>query len=539
MATNKILLDQAFRDFWQKIEQRKNFAIVRYGDGEYKIMQGVFVKAQEGWVAPNHITKLSTALHASLAVMDSNFHYAISCPCCDQAAYYWYSSRIQNNNITFANLFVNKNFIDFEKRFSKLERDAVVIANHKGINKRIGSLNIIKYYSVSDNCVKFWEENGENLIEKIASEFKNKKNLLFLVAAGPLSGPIIANLFQKNPDNCYIDVGSAVDFYIHDKITRSYQKRNSKYAQKNCWMFDPSDTKFDISVVVNLYKRPECLEKQLQALENQTLKPTKIMLFHDAVASGEPITLPSMLKDKFDIIEVATKNTGVWGRFKFAKQAKTNYVCVFDDDTIPGNRWLESCHYQMQHQEGLYGANGVIMINPEEYPLNFISFGWKNPNKKLLAVDFVGHSWFFKTKWLDSLFQAPKSIQELKICGEDMSFSYQLQKVLNLPTYVPPHPSRKYDLYGSLPGYARKFGSTKVALSACKHNTTLYNKAINILLQQDYKWQTVLQNKQASLKRICLMHKIIKSICGAIPFSNFRRIARASLLMRLLQKTKN
>ena len=82
------------------------------------------------------------------------------------------------------------------------------------------------------------------------------------------------------------------------------------------------------------------------------------------------------------------------------------------------------------------------MVRPDKYPKKIEHFGWQNPNRDLLEVDFVGHSWFFKKEWLDVLFQAPKSIQDLKICGEDMSFSYQLQKALNLPSFVP-HMAKK------------------------------------------------------------------------------------------------
>ena len=369
MSTKKMYLDKEFNTLWQKVQQGENFAFARYGDGERAIMQGIAVKARsDHWAAPNHTTKLSAALLDSLSVNDPNFYHGVSCPCCDREAYYWYNNRVKNKNLTFANLFVNKNYKHFQRQFNNLKRDAVVIANHRGKGNSIGNLNIIKYFSIDDNCIELWEEQGTNLIEKIKSEFKDCNDLLFVVAAGPLSGPIIASLFEQNPHNCYIDFGSSIDPFIHGKVTRRYQKGVGKFANRNCWMFNHYDTTFDISVVVNLYKRPHCLEKQLQAIENQSLKPAQIMLFQDAADSGSPITIPPDLKHRFDIIEISEKNIGVWGRFKFAKKAHSNFVCVLDDDTIPGKRWLESCHYWMQHHEGLYGARGVIMVRPDKYP---------------------------------------------------------------------------------------------------------------------------------------------------------------------------
>jgi hypothetical protein len=537
MVTEKVYLDKEFDRIWSKIENNDNFAFVRYGDGERKILTGSFVKAQEGWIAPNHKTELSKALQDCLEMNEKNFFHGISCPCCDRSSYYWYNSNLVcNKNITFANLFVNKNFSTFITKFEKLRRNTIVIANYRGINKTIGSLNILKYYPVSDDCIKFWDENGFKFIQDIKDDTKNLKDTLFLLAAGPLSGPIIAELYKENPNNCYIDVGSAIDFYVHNKNTRSYQKNNSKLSRRNCWMFDPSEVRFDVSVILNLYKRPECLEKQIEAIEAQSLKAREIIIFHDKVSTGEDVQFPTNLKKRFNLIEVAKKNKGVWGRFKFAQNAQSYYCCVFDDDTIPGTRWLESCHYHMQRKEGLFGANGVIMIEPKTYPDNFISLGWKNPNTSLCEVDFVGHSWFFKKNWLDILFKSPQSIKKLKICGEDMSFSYQLKKNKNIPTFVPPHPFYDYDFFGSLPKYARKYGGSKVALSASKENKILYNKAINILLNEDYYWENVLVKEKAKLRNIKYYNSLIQKLSGLVPIPRVRRSFRGYLLTKLLYK---
>ena len=41
--------------------------------------------------------------------------------------------------------------------------------------------------------------------------------------------------------------------------------------------------------------------------------------------------------------DLSNYNYGVWARFAYALNARTDYVCVLDDDTIPGNRWLGNC----------------------------------------------------------------------------------------------------------------------------------------------------------------------------------------------------
>ena len=96
-----------YKKYWNKIERGENFALVRYADGEFALMMGREVHAQEGWGAGNAQTSLGKALVDSLGVDDEKFIYAVSCPCCDSEAHYWYLQNIKSKNITFSNIFVN------------------------------------------------------------------------------------------------------------------------------------------------------------------------------------------------------------------------------------------------------------------------------------------------------------------------------------------------------------------------------------------------------------------------------------------------
>lgn len=458
---DKIFLNREFEKFWQKIENNENFALLSYGDGERAIMCGEHVKAQEGWESPAYLSKLGGVLLKTLTIDTDNFYYGISCPCCDRKAYYWYMTRIQSRNITFANLWVNGNYLKFYSRFKELKREAVLIANYRAKNCRIGNLKIVKHYEVGDDCISFWEEKGTQLLENIKNEFGNKNNLLYVVAAGPMSEPIIAELYKNNPDNCYIDFGSSIDTFIHGKITRPYMKGKSKYAHLNCWMYNPVKANFDVSVVLNLYKRPKNLPLQVKSIESQSLKPKEIILYQDG--TGDAVKIPTEIESKLDFIKIGKENKGVWERFKFADTyAKSEYVCIFDDDTIPGERWLENCHAEMMEREGLYGAVGVISKNKRYNDAMAFKVGWIKDTPETTRVDFVGHSWFCKKKWLKYLFEGTEELQKSKTCGEDMTFSYKLQEH-NINTYVPPQPSSNKELNGSLLGIS--LGTDENALS--------------------------------------------------------------------------
>lgn len=505
--SNIISLDSEFNQIWTRVKNHENITILRYGDGERSVMTGKSVTAQEGWQSPNFITSLGTELLNTLQLENDNVYYAISCPCCDRESYYWYSTRIQNKNKTFANIFVNANYQIFISEFEKLRRDAIFIGNYRASNKPIGNLNILKRYFISDDCFSFWDNKAAAMLEQIKQDFGHRNDLLYVVSAGPASEALIFELYNNNPNNSYIDFGSAIDKYIHDEQTRPYMDPMTPYAKQVCWMHDPQTTDFNVSVILNLYKRPKNLFLQLESLNSQTLKPKEIILFQDATTDNKKVAIPESLIAQFNKIEISPTNVGVWGRFKFAQNhADNELVCVFDDDTIPGSRWLENCHFEINKQEGLYGTIGIVMELPRNYPFkDYYRVGWDSPIDKSIEVDFVGHSWFFKKSWLTDLFQAPKEIQDLKFVGEDIAFSYMLSKQ-NIRTFVPPHPLGELDLYGSNPALAVKLGCGDEALSFNAKNIMNMQLAISIVCDD---WKTLAARCNwyvIYLKNVCKMH---------------------------------
>lgn len=223
----------------------------------------------------------------------------------------------------------------------------------------------------------------------------------------------------------------------------------------------------DISVVLNWYKRPHSARLQYNAIANQTLKPKNIFIWQNKgdLANFEPLD--------FDVANncataISNANFGVWSRFAYALNCRTKYVCIFDDDTIPGSRWLENCYNTIQTNNGLLGTIGVI-FNDLNYG-SYIRHGWANPNEKVEEVDIVGHSWFFEREWLGSYWR-DCDLPLHYLSGEDVHFSYCLQKFLGLKTYVPPHPRNDTSMWGSQYDSAMKLGVDNVAISCSYHNS--------------------------------------------------------------------
>ena len=192
------------------------------------------------------------------------------------------------------------------------------------------------------------------------------------------------------------------------------------------------------------------------------------------------------LRGYFDDIRVSEKNDGVWARFNYARSAKGRYICLFDDDTIPGSRWLENCYANMVEEEGVYGTIGIVITEKGKYPFGgHYRVGWGNPYSKKVEVDFVGHSWFFKREWLEYMFDGTEKYQDFKYAAEDMCLSVQCLK-RNIKTFVPPHPHGKLDFWGSNPETAERFGKVAGSVSLNRNNYILMNRAIRMLEEENW-----------------------------------------------------
>ena len=232
-----------------------------------------------------------------------------------------------------------------------------------------------------------------------------------------------------------------------------------------------------ITAILNGYKRPQFLEEQINAINNQTIKPSEIMLWQNN-SDGFAIDLTKNLTTA-----VSNKNLGVWARFAFALNAKTEYICIFDDDTIPGRMWFENCLNTMKSYEGLLGTIGLIYDTPTCYRPN-TRYGWDNPNDKVVKVDIVGHCWFFKREWLSAFWRELPPTNLITV-GEDMHFSYMIQKYLGLNTYVPPHPNHFKEMWGSIRGW--EMGTEKNALSFNQNNIVLMDTYHKDLVSRGFK----------------------------------------------------
>jgi len=219
--------------------------------------------------------------------------------------------------------------------------------------------------------------------------------------------------------------------------------------------FSPSPT---VTVVMNVYKRAANFEIQLDAIRGQTHPVNQILVWENGAQSPPPNNVKSFVTSR------STKNLGVWARFAFALNAKTDFVWIIDDDTIPGRGWLENAIHTFESTPGIIGSRGLRFHSKSSYVL-YDEFGPRNPSDQAQEVDIVGHNWIFPTAWLGEFWSELSNRYPSDLAGEDIHLSYAIGKHLGLGTFVPPHPASNTDLWGELPGKTHLDGTDDDAIS--------------------------------------------------------------------------
>jgi len=249
-----------------------------------------------------------------------------------------------------------------------------------------------------------------------------------------------------------------------------------------------------ITCVLNVFKRPQYFEEQLQSILNQTIPPTRIIVWNN----NPNINLSSYACENIIVIS-SSRNLGVWARFfSLYYLLSGEFVCVFDDDTIPGCNWFKNCLGTIKTHNALLGTIGVIYNEGNNYNV-LTRFGWDGPCERPTMVDIVGHSWFFRKEWISTLIKELPNIDiEHLTCGEDIHLSYVLQKYLNIPTIVPPHPESDTSLWGAFDREkSKEYGTHAQAISM---QPDFYSKFDTAFKQYVNKGFETINNKAAAIK---------------------------------------
>lgn len=226
-----------FEYFWSLIEKEENFTFARYADGEVMLMKGYQVSeitqafSIDKWKAPNILTKVGVELMLTLNHTESNYFYAISSKSDNVNDYQYLKENIKQteDKLTFANLWINGNYLSMKLKLCINKREVILICNEEAKIENF-PFNVTEIIPFPNDCINFWETNSVEFLDKI-NKFKDLNNQLFFISCGPISEIIIHKLYENNPNNTYVDVGSSIDEYVHGKLTRPYMDPSSFYSK--------------------------------------------------------------------------------------------------------------------------------------------------------------------------------------------------------------------------------------------------------------------------------------------------------------------
>ena len=237
-----------------------------------------------------------------------------------------------------------------------------------------------------------------------------------------------------------------------------------------------------VSVIMNVFRRGSNFDDQIAAIKSQTHRVSEILVWEN----GSDRSGFENSEDQSVWGARASKNLGVWARFAFALNTKSEFVWVIDDDSIPGPRWLESVLSEFSKSPGVYGSRGLRFYGTSSYSL-YEEYGALRNSSITEQVDIVGHNWVFPRDWLQYFWAEYGNAFPSDLAGEDIHLSYAVQKHLGLGTFVPPHPPSNLEVWGEVPNVAKLDGASNEAISKQPRSLKRFESAYSHYISLGFK----------------------------------------------------
>ena len=214
-----------------------------------------------------------------------------------------------------------------------------------------------------------------------------------------------------------------------------------------------------IVAVLGSYARPATLEPQVRSLLAQTHPPSEIWCWSNS--SGKAMDYDFALSVGVKIVRPLGLGFGYYARSAPAQLAWHHpYVCIMDDDVLPGRRWLEGC-IRILETEGprILSAAGFTIGDP--LVLNDrIWHGWgQGGNDAAVEVDVGGHNWVLPSYAIRPMFYEAPIIPH----SDDIHMAAMAKRVMGLRSFVAPQPRGDLSLWGTDPEFGRKWGEDENA----------------------------------------------------------------------------
>jgi len=228
-----------FEKFYNKIKNKEHFSFCKFSDGELYILKNQLLilgpnpehhsyqdNIDHKHFDPNLHQFYRQKLFDSLKYKSNNYYVGICAPSDygDSDFYFLKNESGQDEeHLTWANLFVNSNYISFMEKmipeFSQYE--IIIVCNEKSDLTKAPFYNkIIKDFRVGPNCII----NDYKLVNEIGDYVKNNniKGKLFIFCCSSLGNYLCQTLNQIEPENTYFDAGSTLNPFLGLSTDRGY-----------------------------------------------------------------------------------------------------------------------------------------------------------------------------------------------------------------------------------------------------------------------------------------------------------------------------
>jgi hypothetical protein len=211
-----------YRAIQTALEQKRKFAFVRFGDGEWTLLKGRPYKSASGWTTKGSVWLEGELMRSLCANLDS-YCVGYSPPCCHPKCVGFYADNMSVPKLrrTYSTVFFHGNFGRAKAFFSKL--DAVKVGCTRDCAIRVPADAVNNPVDLDDILQKMLEVRDRPI----------------LVAAGPLACILVHrywNWTKKRPEDrvACLDIGALLDEKSHGKRTRHYHDPKSPLLRHYC-----------------------------------------------------------------------------------------------------------------------------------------------------------------------------------------------------------------------------------------------------------------------------------------------------------------
>jgi hypothetical protein len=214
----------------KKLSKKEIFSFSKYADGEWAVINGEFLNNGEFKNDPSQDFYRQKLLE-SFQFKDKNYTIGISCECCQGIEHDKMKklSGQDEENLTFANIFVNSNYPLYKSLFIEeyKKNDIYLVCNEHSKVENL-PFKVEKTFPITYNA---WV-NNYNLIKDILSEEVTGK--LFLFCAGPFGNILAHQLYQSNKNNIYLDIGSTLNPWLQSEAFKRDYYCDRDFAKRTC-----------------------------------------------------------------------------------------------------------------------------------------------------------------------------------------------------------------------------------------------------------------------------------------------------------------